>query len=238
MARRVRSRIPSQRCPARRWHRCGVIVLLALPFGPSVSAHRVDEYLQVAQVSIAAERVELGLYLTPGIAVVPTVLAAIDQSGDGQVSPDEVRAYAAAVVGQMSVELDGAAIPLALEDVDYPDGELLATGRGAIHVRAAAQVERPAVGEHGLVFRNGLQAPQSLYQANAMLPDDSTVRILGQERDADQTRLTIRYRITPGAPAWPGAPFAIWTAGGIAGVALVGLWFRRTTMRVAEPRDA
>jgi hypothetical protein len=217
---------------------CGLTALLAMPLVVPVSAHRVDEYLQAAQVSIGPEQVALDLYLTPGTAVVPAVVADIDQSGDRHVSDDEARAYAAVVLGQLSMALDGVAIRLELRGVQYPDADALAAGRGSILVRAAGQMPRPAVGEHLLVVHNRFRTPESVYLANAMMSRDPALTILGQERDADQTRLTIRYRLERGAPVWLGVPFVVAVAVGIAGTALAAIWFRRTIAPAVRRQEA
>ena len=48
-----------------------------------LSAHRRDELLQAARIGIAADRVELELSLTPGIAVADDVIGTIDRDRDG-----------------------------------------------------------------------------------------------------------------------------------------------------------
>lgn len=217
---------------------CGLIALLAMPFVVPVSAHRVDEYLQAAQVSIGPEQVGLDLYLTPGTAVLPAVVAAIDQSGDRHVSDDEARAYAAIVLRQLSMALDGVAIPLELRAFDYPDADALAAGRGSILVRAAGQMPRPAVGEHLLVLHNRFRTPESVYLANAMVSRDPALTIIGQERDADQTRLTIRYRLERSVPVWLSVPFVMAVVVGVSVMVLALLLFRRTLTPAAGRHEA
>jgi hypothetical protein len=215
---------------------CAVIALVAMPLVVPLSAHRVDEYLQAAQVSIGPEQVRLNLYLTPGTAVLAAVVAAIDQSGDRHVSDDEARAYAAGVLGQLSMALDGVSIPLELLAFDYPDADALAAGRGSILVSAAGRMPRPAVGEHLLVLHNGFRTPESVYLANAMVSRDPTLTILGQERDADQTRLTIRYRLERSVPVWLSVPFVMAGVVVVSGMVLA-LWFRRTLTPAAGRQE-
>ena len=62
-----------------------VILLLA---GIPALAHRLDEYLQATILSIEKNRLQAQMTLTPGVAVYPIVLAAIDTDADGVLSED------------------------------------------------------------------------------------------------------------------------------------------------------
>ena len=95
-----------------------------------------------------------------------------------------------------------------------------------------------AEGEHLLVLHNGFWTPESVYLANAMLPRDSAVAILGQERDGPQTRLAIRYRFDGVVPSWLGTPRGVWLTLGAVSIALVGLWYRRTVTTTVRRREA
>ena len=57
----------------------------------SLSAHRMDEYLQAARIAIDPDRVEIELDLTPGIALAESILADIDRNHDGLLSAEEQR---------------------------------------------------------------------------------------------------------------------------------------------------
>jgi hypothetical protein len=63
------------------------VILLALP--AESAAHRLDEYLQAARVSLARDRVTLEVDLTPGAAVTPAIVALVDRDGDAVISPAE-----------------------------------------------------------------------------------------------------------------------------------------------------
>ena len=78
------------------------------------SAHRRDEYLQAARIAIEPTRVDIELDLTPGIALAPSVLGEIDRDHDGNVATAEANAYAARVLGEIRLEVDGRPMPLEL----------------------------------------------------------------------------------------------------------------------------
>jgi len=59
--------------------------------GTSASAHRLDEYLQATTISVEKDRIQVQIRLTPGIAVVPSVLRNIDIDADGVISNAEQR---------------------------------------------------------------------------------------------------------------------------------------------------
>jgi len=80
----------------------GLLVLLAT----GARAHRLDEYLQATRVSVATNRIELSLELTPGVAVVDQLLVVIDQDRDGQISKEEAAAYAQRVLKDIRLRLD------------------------------------------------------------------------------------------------------------------------------------
>jgi hypothetical protein len=66
------------------------IILLA---GTPALAHRLDEYLQGAIISVEKNRVDVQITLTPGVAVFPLLLADIDTDGNGVISAVEQHAY-------------------------------------------------------------------------------------------------------------------------------------------------
>ena len=88
-----------------------MLVLTAAVAGAiDISAHRRDEYLQAARVSIEPEAVHLELDLTPGIALADGIIADIDRNRDGSLSQDEQQAYAALVVRELTLAADGAPV--------------------------------------------------------------------------------------------------------------------------------
>jgi hypothetical protein len=75
-------------------------------------AHKLDEYLQAATIAVDTHHVAVQLRLTPGVAVFRTVLAEIDTNRDGETSDAEQQAYAQRVQRDLSLTLDGKALPL------------------------------------------------------------------------------------------------------------------------------
>ena len=80
---------------------------ILLSVGMPLSAHRLDEYLQATTISVEEDRVQGEIRLTPGVAVSPIVLAKIDTNADDVISEAEQRAYAEAVLRDLSLTIDG-----------------------------------------------------------------------------------------------------------------------------------
>ena len=179
--------------------------------GVSLSAHRMDEYLQAARIAIDPDRVELQLDLTPGIAVVGTIIGSIDRDRDGVLSAAEHDAYIASVVRDLALGIDGQ--PLSIDKVEstLPDFDALRRGEGVIRLRTVARLPSLAHGRHALTFRNAHRSDVSVYLANALLPATDRVSIHAQRRDRAQSDLTIEYTLGAEARAsvWPWALSAL-----------------------------
>src|SRR5206468_913635 len=80
----------------------------------------LDEYVQASKISLARDLVRVELRLTPGVKVLPRVLAAIDTNGDGVLSTDEQRAYADHVRRDLSLAVDGAPLALRIVALEFP----------------------------------------------------------------------------------------------------------------------
>src|SRR4051812_43038143 len=74
--------------------KAGTIAILFVLCAGTAFAHRLDEYLQAALVTVSSGRVVVSMRLIPGVAVSDQVIAAIDTNHDGLFSPAEQRAYA------------------------------------------------------------------------------------------------------------------------------------------------
>lgn len=171
------------------------ILLMA---GAVARAHRLDEYLQGALISVEKSRVETQLTLTPGVAVLPVVLAEIDRDADGVLSQTEQRAYAGRVLRDLSLSIDGRALRPQLLSMQFPTMEELREGRGEIRIEFSADL--PAGGSNRkLIFKNDHQSRIAAYQVNCLVPRDPDVRILAQNRNYSQSHYELEY-VQAGAP--------------------------------------
>jgi len=179
--------------------------MLALSARPS--AHRLDEYLQAARVSLERTQVTLEMDLTPGATVADSIVALIDRDGDTRISPLEARSYAEAVLEDLIVELDGRHISMTLARVEAPSIDEMRHGMGTIQLRAAGNVERTPFWrrQRQLHLQNNHHEADSVYLVNALMPSDGAVTVVAQTRDATQQDARIDYKV---APQW--AKYAYW----------------------------
>ena len=183
---------------------------MAVAFGGRASAHRLDEVLQATRIALEPARVQLEMDLTPGVVVADGLIDAIDTDGNGVLSRGEEQAYAGLVLRNLILSVDDSPpLRIVLTASRFPDVAALRAGDGAISIRAAADLSLLATGPHSLLFRNMNAANNSVYLANALVPDDDHLAVTGQQRARDQSELTIEFvvRDTPAGPrrwAWAG----------------------------------
>jgi len=165
----------------------------------SVGAHRLDEYLQATLVGIDANRVSLEIDLTPGVSIAKQVTGWIDTNADGELSQGEGFAYANDVLRSVALTVDHRPVPLTIRDVQVPAVDDIVGGVGTIRLRASAVLPETIHGRHEISVVNRHRPDVSVYLANALVPSDSRIEILTQQRDRDQHRLTIGYDIETNA---------------------------------------
>jgi hypothetical protein len=190
--------------------------LLALLARPA-AAHRLDEYLQASLISLSRDHVEVQLDLTPGVAVFPVVLAAIDKDRDGTISEVERSAYAAQVVRDLSLSVDGEPVRLRLVSSRFPEiGEMM-EGRGVIGLEIVADLRMSWSGpKRRLNFENHHQSAIAVYLVNSLVPRDPELRITTQSRDFLQSVYRVDYIQSGAHPesfsfsGWTGLPGWIW----------------------------
>jgi hypothetical protein len=175
-----------------------VACLFLWPAGSS--AHRLDEYLQAARISLARDRIELELDLTPGANVAAPVIALVDGDRDGAISPDEAAAYARRVLSDLVLEVDRRSVALTLARVEVPPAGEMREGMGAIQIRADGRVEVATTSRREVYFRNNHQPDPSVYLVNALVPEDRGLAVVAQTRDPRQREARIEYRV---AASWP-----------------------------------
>ena len=160
------------------------------------SAHRLDEYLQAARVSLARDQIVLNVELTPGANIASAVIAVFDRDRDGVISPDEAHAYGRAVLADLVMKFDDRAVGAALTRVEVPSISEMGTGLGTIRLRAVGHIE-VTPGRHAVYFRNNHQPGMSVYMINALIPEDEGIAVLSQTRDSRQREARIAYEVAP-----------------------------------------
>ena len=189
---------------------CAALLSVARPAG----AHRLDEYLQATLVSIERDRVELHITLTPGVAVLPLVLAAIDSDHDGVISESEQRAYAARVQRDLSLTAGSGPLTLRVLKTTFPKIEEMKEGLGEIELAFTAGIPSGG-GNRKLVFENRHQSRIAAYQVNCLVPRDPEIRIASQTRNYLQSSYRLDYVQPAGTPqslAWLGTLAALFAA--------------------------
>jgi hypothetical protein len=210
---------------------------LLLSVATPAFAHRVDEYLQATTISVGRDRVQAQIRLTPGTEVFATVLAAIDTDRDGVLSSAEQHAYAERVLGDLSLAVDGARLPLRLVSSTFSDLDVMRDGRGVIQIDFDAVVPRGGA-ERRLVFENHHLTRIADYLVNGLVPSDPEIAIRAQKRNYVQSRFELEYAQSGARSA--ALPTDTWSGqrGWLAVVALLPLaWIaarRERRVRVAE----
>ena len=199
-----------------------LIWLLALGLAGEAGAHRLDEYLQATLISVERDHVEVEIRLTPGVAVLPVVMAVIDQDHDGRISADEERAYAVRVLKDVVLELDGRAIPMTVAGRSFPSVEDMKQGLGTIQMRL--QGERR--GGHEIRFVNRHLSGISVYLVNCVLPSTGGLKIERQIRDDRQTEIRFEYSLPAGPPIMLALAFGV----GLLGIVRL-FWVGRASAR-------
>jgi len=183
-----------------------LLALLAVP--ATVFAHRDDQYLQAMLVAIEPSSVRLQINLTPGVAVAEQVIAQIDRDRDGEISENEVVAYADSLQRDLTLRVDGQKCDLTLTASEFVPPEELRTGSAIIRMEFSASFGPLAAGPHRLTLENRHLTAMSVYLINAVQPRLSTVQIDRQERNDNQSVGEIEFTFHPlpsnsPASAWP-----------------------------------
>jgi len=181
-----------------------LVLAAGIAGGAPVSAHRLDEYLQAACVTIDPDRVQVELDLTPGVAVAEKVWSTIDLDRDGRISGAEAEAYAARVLADLSLDLDGTRLATRVSERTFPVKDMMRRGEGTIRLRLVSTVPALHAGAHHLRIRNDHLPSIGAYLANALVPASDLVTVTNQGRDYDQRALDIDYvlRDQPGGSWW------------------------------------
>ena len=190
--------------------RKGFAVALLVLSGMPAPAHRLDEYLQGTLFSVAKNRLEAEITLTPGVIVFPFLIADIDTNADGTISESEQHAYAGRVLRDLSLSIDGRSLTPYLTSSAFPAIGEMKEGRGEIRIEFYADLPRGGPSRK-LIFENRHQARIAAYQVNALVPRDPDIRVVRQNRNYSQSFYELEY-VQAGASS--GAPVMAFLAGG------------------------
>ena len=175
----------------------GLLGWLLLLFATETVGHRLDEYLQAARVSVATNRVDLSLDLTPGVSMVEQLLVVIDKDRDGRLSQAEVSAYAQQVLKDIQVGLDGKVMIPRVMETSFPKLSEIKSGHGVIRIKATAAVDPLASGHHALSLTNAHLPSMSVYLVNALVPKDPAIQLGKQTRDDLQKSYHLEFSVRP-----------------------------------------
>src|SRR5579862_5567273 len=173
-------------------------VALLLSVGAGAFGHRLDEYLQATLISVEKDRVVASMRMIPGVAVSSAVLDSIDTNKDGVISEAEGRAYAARVLGDLIVTVDGKRVSPLLVSETFPAIEEIKGGIGEIQIAFTVELGRGGA-QRRIVLENHHQNGISVYLVNCLVPSDPAIRIVAQNRNENQSFYELDYEQVGGA---------------------------------------
>jgi hypothetical protein len=165
---------------------------ILLWIGTPAIAHRLDEYLQATIISLEKGHIAAQIRLTPGVAVLPFVLASIDADDDGVISEAEQRTYAERVLRDLSFTMDGDRLTPRLVSMTFPKIEEMKEGLGEIQLELHADLPQNGRNRR-LIFENRHQSRIAAYQVNCLLPRDPDIRVTAQDRNYSQSLYQVDY---------------------------------------------
>ena len=127
-----------------------IVFALVMPAEPS--AHRLDEYLQAARLSLARDRIALEVDLTPGVSIASAIVRCSIAMATTRSRRSRRGRTGRRVLGDLVLELDGRPVALTLTRVEAPSIDEMRDGSGTIQVRAAGTVDAVAAGRRRLRF--------------------------------------------------------------------------------------
>jgi hydrogenase/urease accessory protein HupE len=164
------------------------------------AAHRLDEYLQAAMITLSPDQVVVRLQLTAGVSAATRVLEQIDTDHDGVISVLEQQSYAQVVRRDLTLTVDGRRLSLTVVSSSFPTEGAIREGTGDIVLTFSATM--PRVGSSGmLTFENRHQRAIAAYLVNALVPEDPSLRITSQDRARDQSTYRLDFAYSGSAVA-------------------------------------
>jgi hypothetical protein len=180
-----------------------VAVLLAISLSGDAAAHQLDEYLQATLIGVTRDGIDVEIQLTPGVAVLPMLMAVIDRDRDGRISVEEERVYAARVAREVELRVDGVPAALSLMESAFPALEAMQEGLGTIRMKL-----RTMRTGHTLRFENRHLPQISVYLVNCLAAPADGLVVSPQKRDEAQRSIVFEYSFAAGAAG----PLAAWIA--------------------------
>jgi hypothetical protein len=181
--------------------RLAIAAAIALSLRTPASAHRLDEYLQATMLSVEKDRIQASMRLVPGVAAFPAVLASIDTNRDGILSAAEQQDYAARLLRDLSLSVNGHVLAPRLLSVEFPAVEDMKEGLGEIKIDFAAQLTESG-SKRKVIFENHHQSAISAYLVNCLLPKDHEIQIISQTRNRNQSLYELDYADKPASRWW------------------------------------
>jgi len=167
----------------------------------TAGAHPHNYVDQQALLSVGANTVDVNIRIVPSFENGAAIFAAIDADGNGVVSQAEAAAFAAAVVANTSLEVDGNSIALQNATATVPYIDKVAAGFGIIEVDASAWFALSGVGEHQIAFAISYDDFSHDWQVQPFFYTDFAETISAQTVARSATgnhKVTIRFELKTG----------------------------------------
>ncbi len=162
------------------------------------AAHPVDELLQQVYVTPIGNTLDLDVELTPAAEIAVAFLGNVDRDGDGAISTSEADAHAAAVARAISVVVDGATVPVQLDNSIYPEERLMLAAAGTIVFKLHANL--PPSSRQRVVVVTNAYAPTSpsgtintTVQGSITPRPNSPITLASIDRNESGRTITVRY---------------------------------------------
>lgn len=169
------------------------IFFLLFLFAPAVFAHRLNEYLQATTISLSRDKVLMELRLTPGTDVAVQLLKSIDKNSDNHISAVEQCAYVLTVNRDLSLILDGRQVTLQPVSFTFPTADDMKKGVGDIIIEYETTIRQKGILQHQLQLKNSHYSSIAVYLVNCLLPADTTVQVISQNRNTSQSAYRLNF---------------------------------------------
>jgi hydrogenase/urease accessory protein HupE len=177
--------------------RPGFFLLLFLFIVAPAKAHRLNEYLHAATISLEKDSVKIHLRLTAGTDIAGKIIQLIDGDGDGIFSKSEQQQYATGVLQSLQLNIDRKKLTLQISSYSFPTAVDMKNGIGEIQLYLVSGFSsgNPI---HQLVLENHHEKAIAVYLVNSLQPTGTGIAITTQSRNADQSIYTLDFATAPG----------------------------------------